>query len=35
VRVDADAEAGEVEARVRAALAARFPRTFGGTGVIS
>jgi dTMP kinase len=35
VRVEADAEAGVVEGRVRAALAARFPRTFDGAGVIS
>lgn len=34
VRVDADADPVVVEARVRDALAARFPRTFAGAGVI-
>jgi dTMP kinase len=35
VRVDADAAPEVVEARVRAALEERFPRTFGKAGVIS
>ena len=34
VRVDADAGAAVVESRIREALAARFPRTFGGPGFI-
>lgn len=35
VRVEAAGTPDAVEARVRAALASRFPRTFGGTGVIT
>lgn len=35
VRVDADAPRDQVQARVRAALASRFPETFAGAGFIS